>query len=159
MDQGLVHASNIKNLRQEVQRVCSGTSDRLVPEPSQKSVQSDILLAIRRFKNVARWKEFWRDQKQSTKPEENEIEEKSRFMATGLNIGLKPTFGLNNVKHGSEDLEGLLTSVVKTLLKEAFKRQHYGCPNKKTSEIYEVLQILKNRDLSVFRQIKIIPQD
>ena len=84
MAQGLARASNMKNLRQEVQRVCSGTSDRFVPEPSRKVVQSDILIAIRSFKNVVRKKKFWRDQKQSTKPEENEIEEKSIFMATGL---------------------------------------------------------------------------
>ena len=76
MAQGLAHVSNMENLPQEVQRVCSGTSDRFVPEPSRKAVQADILIAIRRLKNVVRWKEFWRDQKQSTKPEANEeIEE------------------------------------------------------------------------------------
>ena len=76
MAQGLAHASNIENIRKEVQRVCSGTSDRFVPESSRKAVQDDILIAIRRFKNVVRWKEFWRNEKQSTKPEVNEeIEE------------------------------------------------------------------------------------
>ena len=59
------------------------------------------------------WKEFWRDQKQSTKPEENEIEEKYRFMATGLNTGLKPAFGVKTENHGSDNLEGFLTVVVK----------------------------------------------
>ena len=82
----------MQNLRDEVERVCSGTSDRFIPETSQKSVQSDIIIAMRRFKNVVMWKEFWRDQKQSTKTELNEIieEENSIFMATGLNTGLKP---------------------------------------------------------------------
>ena len=61
MAKGLAHASNMENLRQEVQHVCSGTSDRIVPEPSQKAVQADILIAIRRFKDVVRWKDFWRD--------------------------------------------------------------------------------------------------
>ena len=64
MAQGLVHASNMENLREGVQHVCSGTSDLFVAEPSQKSVQADILIIIRRFKNVIRWKEFWRNQKQ-----------------------------------------------------------------------------------------------
>ena len=90
--QGLANASNIENLCQEVHHICSGTSDRFVPKPSRKAVQADILIVIRIFKNVVRWKEFWRDQKQSTEPEENEIEESSIFMATGLNTGLKPTF-------------------------------------------------------------------
>ena len=61
------------------------------------------------------WKEFWRYQKQSTEPEANEeIEEESRFMATGLNTGLKPTFGVKIAKHGSDNLKGFLTAVKKT---------------------------------------------
>ena len=141
MAQGLAHASNMENLRQEVQRVCSGTLDRFVPEPSRKAVQADILIAIRSFKNVVRWKEFWRDQKQSTEPEANEkIEEESRFMATGLNTGLNPTFGVKTVKHVSDNLEGFLTAVGKTLLKKAFKRRRFERQNRKTVEIYDVLQ-------------------
>ena len=73
MTQGLAQASNMENLREEVQRVCSGTLDRFFPEPSEKSVQYDILVTIRRFKNVVRRKEFWCDQKQSTKTELNEL--------------------------------------------------------------------------------------
>ena len=100
---------------------------------------------MRRFNNVVRWKEFWRDQEQSTETELNELnkEEESRFMATGLNTGLKPIFEINTVKHGSENLEGFLTAVGKTLLKEAFKRRRFKRPNKKTRKIYEVLQRLK----------------
>ena len=114
MAQGLAHASNKENLRQEVERVCSGTSDHFVPETSRKAVQDNILIAIRRFKNVVRWKGFWRDQKQSIGPEANEeIEEEYRFMATGLNTGLKPTFGVKTEKHGSDNLKCFLTAVGK----------------------------------------------
>ena len=61
---------------------------------------------------MVRWKEFWRDQKQSTELNElNEETEESRFMATGLNTGLKPTFGIKTAKHGSENIEGFLTAV------------------------------------------------
>ena len=64
---------------------------------------------------MVRWKEFWRYQKQSTEPEANEeIEEESRFMATGLNTGLKPTIGVKIAKHGYDNLEGFLTAVKKT---------------------------------------------
>ena len=141
MTQGLAHASNMENLRQEVQRVRSGSSYRFVTEPSWKSVQAYILIAIRRFKNVVRWKELWRDQKQSTEPEENEeIEEKSRFMATGLNIGLKPTFGVKTARHGSDNLGVFLTEVETILLKEAFKRRRFELQNGKLVEIYDVLQ-------------------
>ena len=86
-----------------------------VPEKSKKSVQSDILIAMRRFKNVVTWKAFWRDQKKSTETKLCELkeEESSMFMATGLNTGLKPTFGIKTTKHVSENLEGFLTAVKK----------------------------------------------
>ena len=92
---------------------------------------------------MVRWKEFWHDQKQSTEPEANEIEEEYRFMATGLNTGLKPTFGVNTAKHGSDNLEGFLIAVGKTLFKEAFKRRRFDRQNRKTVEIYDVFQELK----------------
>ena len=88
--------------------------------------------------------EFWRDQQQSTETEVDEvIEQNSIFMTTDLNTGLNTTFGINTVNHGSDNLEGFLTTVGKTLLKEAFKRQFFERPNRKTSEIYDVLQRLK----------------
>ena len=64
-------------------------------------------------------------------------------MTTGINTSLKPTFGINTEKYGSDNLEGFLTAVVKTLLKEAFKRRRFTHSNRKTSEIYDVLQRLK----------------
>ena len=93
MAQGLAHASNMENLREEIQRVCSGTSYRFIPEPSRKAVQADILIAIRIFKNVVKWKEFRRDQKQSTEPEVNEVIEGHRkfhlFSCSGVqNVGV-----------------------------------------------------------------------
>ena len=56
MTQGLAHAFNMENFCEEVQLACSETSDRFVPEPSQNSFQADILIAMRHFKNVVRWK-------------------------------------------------------------------------------------------------------
>ena len=93
---------------------------------------------------MVRWKEFWRDQKQSTETELNVVieEENSRFVATGLNTSLNPTFGIETSKNGSDNLEGFLTVVKKTLLKKAFKHRRFERPNKKTSEIYDVLQRL-----------------
>ena len=70
------------------------------------------------------WKKYWREEKKSTKTEVNEVIEKnSRFLTTGLNTGLKPTFGIKGVKHGSDHLNFFLTAAGKTLLKEAFKRR------------------------------------
>ena len=87
---------------------------------------------------------IWRDKTKSTKTELNEeIEENSRFMDTGINTGLKSTLGIKTAKHGSDNLEGFLTVVGKPLLKEAFKRRNFEKTNKKTSEIYDNVQRLK----------------
>ena len=83
MDQGLAHASNMEYIHKEIQRVCSETSDRFVPEISRKSVQADILIIMRRFKNVVKWKEFWRNQNKSTKTRLNELNEKEESRIYG----------------------------------------------------------------------------
>ena len=101
---------------------------------------------------------MWRDQKQSSEHEVNEvIEEDSRFMATGLNTGLKPTFGVKTAKHGSDNLKVFLTAVGKTLLKVAFKRRRFERQNRKTVGIYDVLQELKTSDASASQQKKLTP--
>ena len=64
-------------------------------------------------------------------------------MATGLKTGLKPKFAVKTAKHGSDNFEGYLTAVGKTLLKEAFQRHCIYHLNRKTSEIYDILQELK----------------
>ena len=87
-----------------------------------------------------------RNQKQSTETElqdVNEEEDYSRFKSIGLKTGLKPTFGFKTAKHGSDNLEGFLTAVEKTLLKEAFKIRRFEHQNTKTKEIYDILQRLK----------------
>ena len=66
-------------------------------------------------------------------------------MTTGLNTVLKPTFEVKTAKHGSDKLEVFFTAVVKTLLKEASKRRRFDRQNRKTVEIYDVLQELKIR--------------
>ena len=63
-------------------------------------------------------------------------------MTTSLNTGLKPTFGVKIAKHGSDNLEGFLTAVGKTLPEEDFKCQRFERQNRKTSGIYDVLQEL-----------------
>ena len=141
MAQGLVHASNMQNIPEEVQHVCNGNCFSSIQNDPGNHHQVDILISMRIFKNVLRWKEFCRDQKQESETKLNEMneEEESRSMATGLNINLKPTFGIKNVKHVATNLEGFLKVVGKILLKEAFKRRCFKRSNKKTREIYRVI--------------------
>ena len=51
-------------------------------------------------------------------------------------------FGLKTAKHESDNLEGFPAAVVNTLLGEAFQSRRFERTNKKTREIYEVLQKL-----------------
>ena len=74
MDQVLAHTYNTKNLRWDFQQFYNGTLDLFVLEPHQKSVHSNILVAMRRFKNVVRLKEFWHDQK--NQPKMNDLKKK-----------------------------------------------------------------------------------
>ena len=65
---------------------------------------------------MVRWKLFWRNQKKSTKTELNELNEETKesiFMATGLDTGLKPTFGIKTAKYGSDNIEGFLSEAEK----------------------------------------------
>ena len=50
---------------------------------------------------------------------------------------------MKTAKHGSDNLKGFLTSVGKTVLKDDFKRRRFDLQNRKTVEIYDVLQELK----------------
>ena len=88
--------------------------------------------------NVVWWKEFFPNQKQSTKneiPEEDETIFKAAGLNTGLNTGLKPAFGLKTQNHVSDSIEGLLTAVEINLIKEAFRRRRFERLNRKTREI------------------------
>ena len=53
----------------------------------------------------------------------NEEEEDFRVKATGLETGLKPTFGIKTAKHGSDNLEGFLTAFERFLEECFFHRR------------------------------------
>ena len=65
---------------------------------------------------------------------------------------VKVIITLITAKHGSDNLEGFLTAVEKPLLKEDFKRLSFDRQNRKTVEIYDVRQELKNSDVFVFHR-------
>ena len=101
----------------------------LVPEQSRKAVQADILIAIR------------------------------RFMATGLNTGLKPTFGVNKVKHGSDNLEDFLTALEKPSSRRLLNADVLTARTGKKLKSTTSFKNLKNPDMFVSQQIKQTPQE
>ena len=161
MAQGLAHASNMENLCKEVQRVCSGTSNWFVPEPSQKSAQSYILIAMRRFKNLIRRGNFG-----ATKNYQPKLVKWVKWKNQGIWIyGYQ--FKYRFKAYGwTQDWEAwiwksqrLPHSGLKTFLKEAFWRQRFRHLHKKTIGIYEDLQKLKKYGTAFVPTEKTIPQD
>ena len=127
MSQGIFYTSNTENIGNRVQRICSGNSVWFVPEPSPKPVHFDLLIALRIFNNVFRWKDFWLHQKQQTELELPENYE-SRFKLSSLNTRLKPKFGLNIAKHRSKTLKSFLSAVEIIFLKEASNAAAFNVP-------------------------------
>ena len=145
MDQGIAHASNMENIHKEVQDICSGISDRFIPEPSQKYSQNDLIGAPRRFNNVVWWEELWQYQKKSTENESSE-EIDARLNYKGLNTGLKTTFGFNTAMHGSDNLKSFLSVVDSTPIKEYTQLRRFEIPNSETRYIQSILHNLKKSD-------------
>ena len=53
---GISYFYTVLLVHYDVQRVYSVTLDRFIPESPQKSAQSDLLISIRRFKNIVQRK-------------------------------------------------------------------------------------------------------
>ena len=48
-----------KSLEMKALRLSSETSEKYVIAPSRSSIQQDLLIGLKRFKNTCRWREFW----------------------------------------------------------------------------------------------------
>ena len=53
-------------------------------------------------------------------------------MATGLDTGLNPTFGIKNAMYGPNNFKGFQTSVEKNLLREDLRCRRFELPENKT---------------------------
>ena len=84
---------------------------------------------------MVQWKEFWQYQKHKTTKNYLSKETEDRLIFMGLNTGVKPAFGLDTARHGSQNLNGLLDAVEITLLKEALHCRRFDRPNSKTRDI------------------------
>ena len=48
-----------ESLEMKALRLSSETSEKYVIAPSRSSIQQDLLIGLKRFKNTCRWREFW----------------------------------------------------------------------------------------------------
>jgi hypothetical protein len=50
-------------VRDAVQRLNRGVSEKFVPQPTHQQVLGDVLVGLGRFKNAVRWRYFWTERK------------------------------------------------------------------------------------------------
>ena len=121
-------------LRKEVLHVTSETSDKYVQAPDRSQILSDLLIGLKRFRNVVRWKWFFAEKKRIEKEAkesplsqttfsqkfnfDDEDNEKTKIKANqeGLNSGLKATNLTQNAPIGSTETEGFLREVERALI-------------------------------------------
>eukprot|EP00957_Ditylum_brightwellii_P079150 6019440-Ditylum_brightwellii.AAC.1 len=51
--------SNQEEIPEMVQHLCLDTSNCYVTQPAKSQITEDLLLALRKFKQSVRWKEYW----------------------------------------------------------------------------------------------------
>ena len=106
----LSHASNKENIRKEAQRICSETSDWLVPEqPPKPFIYGLVEVILVRAETIT----------------QTDIYEKleSKLSFTGLNTSLKPTFGLNTSRHCNKNKKSFLDALDRNFFNKALQHQ------------------------------------
>ena len=121
------------SLADEVQALVAGTSGKCVPPPRWEDIASDAFIALRRFIERIRWKEFFREEEKKKRgingvlsdsesidgdPDDNPDNNK------GLNTGLRPTTLRMDAPHGTPRLELFLKDLEKGVLDQVW--QHRG---------------------------------
>ena len=147
----------------QVQSQCGETSDKFIPEPTKDQITEDLLLGLKRFKNAARWKEFWRNQKIRQLEQENQqcdqndskLESTSKMKVThaGLGTGLKPENAEKVAPKGSDNLEKFLRRLETTLIEQLLK-SNPPIPSEKAIGFRELFNDLRNEEDQV-----VVPTD
>jgi len=145
------------SLEREVLHVTNETSDKFVPAPDRNLVLSDLLIGLKRFRNVVRWKYFFAEKKRVEEESKdsplsqnafnsrfsfNEIENEEKAMNNqSLNSGLKAANTTQNAPIGSPETESFLKELERILITQAAEEKF---PKKERDErIYQTLIDLK----------------
>ena len=126
----------------------NGTSNKFVPAPQTEEILEDLLIRIKRFKNSARWKEFWRNKIQDNTPKEP-----GEFHQTGYRTNLRNPNYSPEAPKGSKELEGFLQSLERELITSMLKVKS-AKKNKTSKQIEDMMAKLRT-----FNEIVIVPTD
>ena len=117
---------NNPSIKEEVQHITRETSEKYIAQPSRRQVLADLLIGLKRFRNVVRWKEFFLLEKvkklkaqnlspTSTINDFNFDEEEKIVEDEGLNTKLQSKF-IKSAPKGTDGTEAFLRETERTLL-------------------------------------------
>ena len=145
---------------EEVLALCAETSEKYVPEPSKKEILSDILIMLKKFRNVARKREakhlkmmakIEQAKYEGSKGSESEVLDETKVkeietevfkFKSGLQTGLYAVFCNKEEKSGSIALENMLHRLEREILTELDERQEPN-KNKRDERIQKIFEDLK----------------
>ena len=148
------------DLEEEVQCLVGGTSEKYVPQPKWEDILTDVVQAMRKFKQDVRWKDFHRQDKEEQERREKQMqkgkggakkkEKKTKICSEeGMKTGLKPVTINLTAPRASELVEGFITQLQRTLLKQLMDKRDSNKSNDKTQQIRMLQKKLKATDMVV----------
>ena len=126
-------------VEREVLQVMAGTSDRYVPAPKKDAVLSDLFIALKRFSNAVRWKEFFLLNR-TKKPDENSDDDSEDDNDPGFSTNLRPQ-RRTYAPRGTPAVESFLKDVERTLLSDV--ESHFAQPKRYVAKNAEISQMTK----------------
>ena len=117
-------------IERAVLEITSVTSEKFVAAPNKTTVLGDLLIGLKRFRNVVRWKAFFQEKadEQSNSKGRNEKNSKianednsttESISKEGLNTNLKAKNKSSNAHIASKQVEAFLKDIETTLIKQA----------------------------------------
>ena len=155
------------------------TSEKFVPQPSRDEIIKDLILALRKFREHVRWKDFHRQKQEEQDRRLNSLKKKKKKKKQensgnsdnqqqeetedlldqyeeqrGLKTGTKPEKVNLSAPRASEEVEAFLTKLMKTLLDRAEKIKTYETEDLRSVAIKELQKSLQQDD-----RVAVVPTD
>ena len=144
----------------------SETSEKFVPAPDQSQVTGDLTIAIKRFRNSVRWKEFHRQRREEAEGRLGEEDDDcyrtprsadgdsgcnfdfKQESSEGLRTGVRPKQRESMAPRGSDELEAFLKDVERELISQVLDEGRFKYKeDKRSKDVKRVRKLLAQTDL------------